>query len=412
MNYFRYKIMEPSGQVTSGILQLPYDNEISAITHLERSGNTIIYVRKLNKFVSAAVPFVFQSGRLNKLNRMALAEFINNMAVMLKAGVPLVTALREGASGVEKSGFDSVISSIITDIEAGSTFSDAAAKYPKVFPKTVLQLIRIGEETGRLEEMLFDASEHLRRLQHIVSDTKQALIYPAFVMATMGSGMVFWFYYVVPQILSLFDEMDVELPPLTKVILWISEFLQQNFFVLLAVTLTFIFLVAGSVKHNRRAKKSFEKLLFHIPLCKTVMTSANLAFITEYFSLLLNAGIDVVRSLSILRDTINNEVYREKLQIIQTELTRGESVATSFKSVGLFPSFVVRMINIGEQSGSLPDQLKYIADDYRNRLSTLVANIGKIIEPIVLIFAGIMFAVILGGLFLPIYDLVSQVGAQ
>jgi len=123
-------------------------------------------------------------------------------------------------------------------------------------------------------------------------------------------------------------------------------------------------------------------------------------------------GIDILRSMNILKESIENEVYREKLAEVSEGLTRGDGIAESFRRTVIFPPFVVRMINVGEQSGTLPEQLSYIAEDCRNKLSAIVATIGKMIEPIVLIIAGAMFAIIIIGLFLPIYDLVSTVGAR
>ena len=297
-----------------------------------------------------------------------------------------------------------------TDIEMGATFSEAAAKHPNLFPKTVIHLFRIGEESCNLDNMLRDASEHLRRLQQIISDTKQALIYPAFVFVTMGSMMIFWFYYVVPKILSLFTEMQMELPALTVFVLNLSKIIQNNILLLLAIPALVTIMVITGIKRSRRLKKVFDLVLLKIPVFQTIITASNLAFITEYLSLLLNAGVDIRRSLSILTESINNEVFREKMVMVEQELSMGSGVAGSFRAVNIFPSFVTRMISVGEQSGSLTDQLKYIAEDYRKRISAIVASIGKMIEPIILIFAGIIFAIILGAVFVPIYDLVGQVG--
>ena len=214
MNYFRYKLMEPTGQIASGISSLPYKDELSALSYLERGGNMAIYVRKLNP--AASLLFRLVALRLRKkVTRSSQAEFLSNVSLMLRAGITLTRALEEGATGSDRPGFEVDIRDVILNIEGGKSFSEAAEKYPHIFPKTVLHLIRLGEETGKLDRMLMDASEHLKRVQKIVSDTKQALLYPCFVFIAMGAGLLFWFYYVVPKIVGLFKAMDVSLPAIT-----------------------------------------------------------------------------------------------------------------------------------------------------------------------------------------------------
>jgi general secretion pathway protein F/type IV pilus assembly protein PilC len=173
-----------------------------------------------------------------------------------------------------------------------------------------------------------------------------------------------------------------------------------------------IFIVVTAYKENRKVKRTADALLLKLPISSTIISASTMAFITEYFSLLMKAGIDILQSMTILKESIKNEIYREKLGEVRENLARGEGIADSFRSVLIFPLFVIRMINVGELSGTLPEQLSYIAEDYRNKLSVLVATIGKMIEPIVLVVAGAMFAIIIAGLFLPIYDLVSRVGGR
>jgi general secretion pathway protein F/type IV pilus assembly protein PilC len=403
--------MEPTGRISSGVISLPYKDVLSAVTHLERGENTSIYVKKLSPVAS----FIFQllSLRFRKrVPRSFQAEFLSNISMMLRSGMTLITAMEEAASTSERPDFESDINDMITNIQGGATFSEAADKYRYIFPKTVIYLIRMGEETGRLDEMLQDASEHLKRIQNIISDTKQALLYPSFVFIAMGAGLIFWFYYVVPKILSLFKEMDVTLPSLTVFLLKISEFIQNHFLSMVLGLALAIFIVVTAYKENRKAKMAIDALLLKLPISSTIISASTMAFITEYFSLLIKAGIDILQSMTILKESIKNEIYREKLGEVRENLARGEGIADSFRSVLIFPLFVIRMINVGELSGTLPEQLAYIAEDYRNKLSVLVATIGKMIEPIVLVVAGAMFAIIIAGLFLPIYDLVSRVGGR
>jgi len=411
VGYFRYKIIETTGKVSSGITSLPYEDEISASYHLERDNGTLIYVRKMGGISS------FLLRKLNlltrkKLSRTMQAEYMGNIAMMLRSGITLTTAMYEAALGVQMPGFESDINDMILRIEGGASLSEVAERYSYIFPKTIIHLIRMGEETGRMDQMLLDAAEHLKRIEAIISDTKQALLYPSFVLFTMIAGFLFWFYYVVPKIISLFEEMDVSLPVVTIILLKISAFLQNNIFFLIVVTALAIGVLVFAYRGNRHTRTVIDALILKLPVVRTIISASNLAFITEYFSVLLHAGIDIVKILHILKDAVRNEIYRKKLGDVIQGLERSDTIANAFKHAVVFPPFVVRMINIGELSGTLDEQLDNVATHYRNRLTLLVATIGKMIEPVVLIIAGVLFAIIVGGLFLPIYDLVSQVSGR
>jgi type II secretory pathway component PulF len=408
MNYFRYKLISATGELLSGVVKLPYKDVMSAISHLERDGGITIYVKKRTRLLGKLVSFRLRK----KFSRSSQAEILSNISLMLRSGVPLTTALEETAVSSELPEVAGNFNDIIISIQGGATFSEAADKYRHIFPETVIYLIRIGEETGKLSEMLKDASDHLKRIQNIVSDTKQALLYPTFVFVAMSAGFLFWFYYVVPKILTLFKEMDVSLPPITIYVMNISYFIQDYFIYILSGMVLTIFFISIARKHSRRFRKIIDALLLKIPLSGTIISASVLAFITEYFSLLINVGMDILQSVTILKESIKNEVYREKLGEVRESLRRGEGIADSFKGAVIFPVFVTRMLSIGEMSGTLSEQLAYIAEEYKNKLNIIVATIGKALEPVVLVVAGTMFAIIIGALLLPIYDLVSQLSVR
>ncbi len=411
MQYFRYKLIAPYGQLFSGIIRLPYNEVMSAISYLERDGSTTIFVKRLGNIFSFFLDII-SFRPFKKLNRTFQAEFLNNVAMMLHTGMVLTTALKEASVGAENSDFEKDIADIVVNIQDGSSFSNAAEKYSYIFPKTVIHLIKLGEETGKLDMTIMEASKHLKRLQVIVSDTKQALLYPSFVFLTMGGGIVFWFYYVVPKIVSLFQEMDVVLPSITVFLIQISEFVQNNILAMLLGVFLGPVIFMFAYKNIRQVRKVTSAMSLQLPVTKSISSASALAFISEYLCLLINSGIDIIRSLDILKDSIKNEVYRERIDIVKAAIVNGEGISDSFNKAGIFPSFVVRMINVGEQSGTLTDQLTYIAEHYQNRLALLVSTIGKMIEPIVIVMAGAMFMVIVIGLFLPIYDLISTVSGR
>jgi type II secretory pathway component PulF len=411
MNYFRYKLITAAGEVSSGVAKLPYQETMSAVNHLERNGSLTLYVKKLGG-LGRWLYKLMDIRPKRRLPRVMLSELLNNLALMLRSGLSLVTALEELSQMEEFPAVAQDFKAMIETIQGGAGFSEAAARFPHIFPQSVLYLTRMGEETGKLDEMLKDASEHLQRVNKIVSDTKQALMYPAFVLTAISGGMIFWFAYVVPKIVGLFKELDVALPQITLALIAISTFVEQYYLHIIIAALAALVVMVFVRKKSRSFRKFLDAVLLRLPITKSLMTASVLAYISEYFAMLINAGIDIMQSLRILHESVGNEVYRDKMAEVRSYLETGEGISDSFKQAIIFPNFVIRMMSVGENSGTLPEQLNYIADQYREKLTVMVATIGKAIEPLILVVAGTIFAVIVIGLFLPIYDLVSRVSAM
>jgi type IV pilus assembly protein PilC len=411
MNYFRYKLISPNGKPSSGLIKLPYQDEISTASYLERNGSMAIYVSKLGKLESF-FPKLNSFRLAKRLKRTDQAKLLNNLSLLLRSGMPLNTALEELAQTIAHPGVAANIQDIIGAVQGGMSFSEAAGKFSDIFTETVICLIRIGEETGRLDEMLKDAAEHIDRMHTIISDTQRALLYPMFVLFSIGVGLVFWLYYVVPKILELFKEMNIALPTITVYLLKTSDFIQNHFVLLLEGILTIPIILISARKGSRRFKKIIDWTMLKLPISKAIISASNLAHITEYFSLLIRSGINILQAVKILKDSVRNEIYRDKLGEVGKEIKQGSSISEAFAGAAIFPTFVTRMISIGEVSGTLEEQLGNIAQEYTKRLSALVEMIGKMIEPLVLVVAGAIFAVIFLALLLPVYDMVGRVGGM
>jgi general secretion pathway protein F/type IV pilus assembly protein PilC len=165
-------------------------------------------------------------------------------------------------------------------------------------------------------------------------------------------------------------------------------------------------------KGSRKFRKVIDRVMLKLPVSKAIISASNLAHITEYFSLLIRSGINILQAVKILKDSIRNEIYRDKLEVVGKEIKQGSSISEAFAGATIFPAFITRMIGIGEVSGTLEEQLGNIAREYTKRLSNLVEMIGKMIEPIILVVAGAIFAVIFLALLLPVYDMVGHVGGM
>ncbi|MBF0471379.1 MAG: type II secretion system F family protein, partial [Gammaproteobacteria bacterium] len=371
MSYYTYKLIERTGRTRRGFIDLPFENEQSAWAYLERTGDTVISARLLGGVIGMLITF-FNSFMEQSVKREDISEVLSNLAVMLKSGIPAMSAIEDAIIDNENGTISRAGRDMLMRVESGYSFSDAISYYPGLFPPVVQFLCRVGEESGTLDRTLKDAADHIRRMDRIRKDIRSALTYPIMAVVTIFLAMGFWIYWVVPTLVDLFRTMNVELPWLTVVIIDVSDYLINNLedlVIKLAILLVVLVLI---VKRVPAIKRAWHLLILKLPLIKNVAIQFNTAFITEYFGLLISAGVDITRSLTLISETLENLIYREKLEHVRRRLIEGNSLRGGFSEVELFPRFVVRMIGIGEESGSLPEQLHYIAEEYSDRLSRTV----------------------------------------
>ncbi|MBT8764148.1 type II secretion system F family protein [Desulfohalobiaceae bacterium Ax17] len=407
MSTFRFKLLTPQGEVETGFVELPFDDPGAALRYLERRGSVVLEVTRIPDTISFLMRAI--KGGLLNVKRPVLAEFFNNLSMLLSAGVPILSALEELEGDAENPFLKLTIRLICTDIESGQTFGEAIEKHRRIFSPVLLHMIRIGEETGNLDKMLKKCSEHIQHLHEIISGTKRALMYPAFLSVMVVGAVIFWFWYVVPKLVSLFKEMGVALPLPTRILIYISD-LFQNYFGMAVFIVAF---VAAGVMIVRRMSYNFryfsDNVLLHLPLLSNILTISLVARVSEFLGILIGAGIGVLRALEIIIDSISNEVYKKRLNQVKDAIKGGVTLSEALRQTQAMHPFALRMITVGEQTGRIEEQTEYIARVYRQKLDALVEVLGKTLEPALLVFVGILFAMIIAGLLLPIYDLISGI---
>lgn len=411
MGYFRYKQITNEGKLVGGLIDLPFTNPMSAMTFLERKGGTVIFAQPVPHWLGAMLTLAARFIE-KPVSREELAESMNNLSVMLKAGIPMLAALQDTLADHANPTMARVGKEVLMRIESGSSFSDALTAYKRVFPESVIFLARLGEESGTLDRTVKDAANHELRIYRIIKETKSALTYPAFMFVAIFGALAFWLYFVVPPMVGMFKSMRLDLPALTVFVIQASEYVTnhaQSLVVGVACTLVGLSML---IRKNRKARKIYHATMLRLPVIKTLLHTFNIAFIAEYFSMMVRSGVDILYSLDVLSHAITNEVYRERVAMVRASLLQGLSLRESFQNANIFPNFVIRMIGVGEQSGTLSDQLTYIAEEYQHRLTALVGIIGKSIEPIALAIGGGIFALMTAALFLPLYKMIGSIGVH
>ncbi|NGZ06432.1 MAG: type II secretion system F family protein [Magnetococcales bacterium] len=406
MAHFHYKLITKQGIMQGGVVDLPFDSPLSATAYLERQGGAVIFVKPLPAWMGNLYGGVERFFEV-RIETATMAEALNNVAIMLKSGIPVVAAIQDAMADNDNPTLAKVGRDLVSRIHAGSSLSESARNWGRYFPDTTLFLMRIGEETGSLDRTIQDASRHMIKVDRIARETKGALMYPAIMFSVIFLAMAFWLYAVVPMVLPLLKATGKELPALTQGIIATANFLQAHLGLLAVGSVVVVVVFKTLMQRVYGFRRQVHGFLLHMPIIGTIIHASNLAFITAYFSLLLNAGVDVIKSLDILGGALSHEIYKEKMKEVRVGLVNGLGLRTSFADAGIFPPFVVRMIGIGEVSGALPRQLDFAAEEYGRRLDDLIKTLGKSIEPIALVLGGGLFVLLLVGMFMPLYSMVG-----
>lgn len=361
-------------------------------------------VRQIPDFLTP----LLSSSRI-KISPEEVIELIESLHLVIKSGLPLHSGLLDIAEDTNNPRFKKMLVAVAEDIRIGKSLSSAFKPYEKSLGAMIVNLIHIGEETGQLQATLERGAAFLKRTYALKKKAKQALIYPSFAFATVTAAMLVWMLYVLPQMTELFKMMEVELPPLTLFIIAMSEFL-TNYIGYLAIG--FILIIVGfkfSHMKYQRIRMYTDRFILKIPIIKQIVAGFNMAFISEYLRLALISGVPLFNALNILKHNIKNEVFQKGLKEASDDVSRGLQLSASFKRTELFSPFMLRMMSVGEESGALDTQLNLIAEHYHEKVNYYAENIGKVIEPLVLIFVGGFMALIMAGLMGPIYDLISEI---
>ncbi len=399
MHFIVRSINEQEQSRSSFIEASSYDE---VLQKLENQNSMPLHIITIPNFLSPFIP----SNR-GKISQDGLVELLGSLHLVIKSGLPLYQGIVDLAED-SRGRFRTMLLQIAHSIHSGQSLSAAFEPYKDTIDAMILNLIKVGEETGQLQATLLRGATFLKRSIALKKKAKSALIYPAFAFFTVMGAMFVWMIYVLPQLIELFIEMDVKLPTLTIIIINVSNFLSEYI-----VYMLIAFVLSGAIfkilhKRYQIVRWYTDKFLLKIPVIKYIISSFNAAFITEYIRLALVSGVPIFNALESLKLNLNNELYKKALVTASAEIEKGKQLSSSFAKTGLFTPFMIRMMRAGESSGTLDEQLNLISDYYYEKVDYYAENIGKFIEPVVLIIVGAFMALVIVGLIGPIYDLVSQ----
>lgn len=400
MPSFEWKGRDRAGRPQSGVLVA--DTKDAALAVLRRQQVVPITVKEKGKEI--AVPKV-RGG----VSDRSLAIFTRQFSVMIDAGLPLVQCLQILGEQQENKAFQRIILQVREDVETGSSLANALKKHPQAFSDLFVNMVAAGEAGGILDTILQRLATYIEKAARLKAQVKSAMIYPVTVIAIAILVVYVILWKVIPVFASLFESLGASLPFPTRVVVALSKFVGR-FWWLIAI-LVFAGIVAIRQYYKTpQGKLVIDKVLLKTPILGMVLRKIAVARFCRTLGTLLSAGVPVLESLEITARTSGNAVIERAILEVRKQVEEGKSLAEPLKTTNQFPPMVVQMIAVGEATGAMDTMLAKIAEFYEEEVDTAVAGMMKLIEPIMILFLGVLIGGIVIAMYLPMFELISKIG--
>ncbi len=343
------------------------------------------------------------------LNSKGLTVFTRQLATLVKAGMPILRSLEVLSRQEKRAGFKIVLEEIADTIRSGGNFSEGLAAHPKIFDRLYVNMVRAGEAGGVLSTVLERLSVFNEKSERIKGKVKSAMIYPVIISSVAVTIVSVLMVFVVPKFQEIFTGMlkGQPLPLLTQILLSVSYFMRDHF-LLTGGVLIGLYFGFRLFKRTRLGARTIDWLLIHLPVFGDLVLKATIARFTRTFGTLLASGVPMLQAIVITRDTSGNVHVADALNSVHDRVKEGENVAKPLEGTAIFPGMVTSMIEVGEETGALPEMLTRIADSYDEEVDNAVAGITSVIEPIMIVFMAVMVGTIVIALFLPLVSIIQN----
>jgi type IV pilus assembly protein PilC len=399
MPTFQWKGKNRYGDVVGGVRMARSVNDLTQA--LEREQISVMDISAARKKIE--IPFL----QKQKVKLKDLAIYSRQLSVLIDAELPLIQSLNILAEQTKNKYFKGVIQDIRGDVEAGSTLNQAKRKFPNVFDDLYCNLVASGEQSGSLDIMLRRLAEYLEKIVRLRAQVRQAMIYPTAVLSFAIIVCIFMLWKVIPVFAGIFLELGAELPFLTSVILNLSMFVQKY---ILLIALGVVAIIFG-VRYWRKTpsgRRITDKFMLRMPLFGKLLEKVGLSRVTRTLSTLLSGGVPMLESMKITSTTSGNVIVEDFIMQARSMVAEGTSLKDALKEKGRFPFMMIQMVGVGEATGTLDEMLTKLADFYDEEVEYSVANLLSVLEPVLLIFVGLIVGSLVISMYLPIFDLMNK----
>ncbi len=399
MATFEYKAINDTGKIVLGRIDASNDSDLEM--RLGRMGLEMIRCWPARQGG--------WSSRGGKVGRQELITFCFHLEQLTRAGVPILEGLGDLRDSVSNPRFREVIAALIEDIEGGKTLSEALARFPLIFSRVFHNLIRAGEHSGMLPEILRNLTESLKWQDELAAHTKKIVMYPAFVGTVVMGVMFFMMIYLVPQLTSFIASVGQELPFHTRALIVVSNFVINFWYLILITPPALFFGIRYLAQVNAQARYRLDSFKLRVWPVGPIYAKILMSRFASNFALMFGAGITVLESLRISEQLVDNKVVEEALQRVQRQISDGVGLTSAFENTGLFPPLVVRMLRVGENTGALDKALENISYFYNRDVKESIEKVQALIEPAMTVILGVMLGWVMLSVLGPIYDILGKI---
>ncbi|MBL4782339.1 MAG: type II secretion system F family protein [Porticoccaceae bacterium] len=399
MSEYAYRAIDANGKKVRGCHEANGLEELAS--RLEKQGFHLLDA-KINKQAFS----LFPQQQVERRNLIVLFMYLEQM---VGAGIPILDALTEMRDSEASPLMRKMIGTLIDDISSGKTLSEAMKSHDKIFTELMINLVMAGEKTGNMAAVFAELRDILVWQDDIVRKTKKLISYPLFVGTIILAVVCFLMIYLVPQLVSFIISMGQEIPLMTRALLVVSDAFVNYWYVILGSPVLIFIMVRQLLKRSVTAKYWFDRNKLSLPVFGEAISKLELARFSKNFALLYDSGISVIECLTISSNTSANLYIKGEFAAIKEKISSGDSIYVAFSSAQLFPPLVLRMLNVGEQTGALGASLLRISEFYSRDVNELIEKIQLMIEPAMTVIMGVLLGWIMLSVLGPIYDIISTI---
>jgi type IV pilus assembly protein PilC len=398
MALFAYRAVDADGRISAGNLDAA--NAIDLELRLRRLGLDLIAAESVKR--GKAV-------RTRRVTRPELITFCFHLSQLLNAGVSIIEALTDLRDTIDNPGFRQVVASLLEDIGGGQKLSEAMASHPYCFDTVFVALVRAGEQSGQLTEVLDQLADNLKWQDEIAAQARRAMTYPIIVFVVIIAVIFVLMTFLVPQLAETFRTLVPKLPPETEVLVTISRAFTRWWYLMLGIPAAIFFTAWTLARTNEGVQRRIDELSFRLPVLGPIRQKIILARFSTIFALLYKAGISVLECIQICEKVVGSRVMEEGLQRVGRGISEGQGISQAFQATKLFPPLVLRMLRVGESTGGLDKALLNVSYFYNREVRDSIDRMQQLLGPATTVVLGLLIVAILYSIFLPIYDVISKV---
>jgi type IV pilus assembly protein PilC len=399
MPKFAWEGRLPQGGFRKGELEGPNETAVRAYLRQQQ----IIPTKIVKKATEIKITLPFMKGKVKK---KSLAIFTRQLATMIDAGLPLVQSLEILSQQEEDETFQEIISTIKNEVEGGATLAAALQKHPKVFDDMYVNLVVAAEEAGTLDVILSRLATHIEKMEELKKKIKSALVYPVMIVTVAIGVTIILMVFVVPVFEKLFAGIGSTLPMPTRVVIAVSNIFKSYLPIVIAIVIILV-IVGQRYYKTENGKRRIDDLTLKLPIFGELLRKVAIARFARTLGTLVSSGVPILESLNIVAGAAGNKVVEEAILRGRISISEGQSISEPLSQSGVFPMMVTQMISVGETTGSLELMLNKVADFYESEVDTAVATLSSMLEPVLMIFLGVIVGGLVIAMYLPIFKMAS-----